>query len=217
MKTNEQITPTVFVVFGGAGDLSWRKLFPALFDLSIDRGIPENLAIIAVDRNLPGESSLKEHLHEGVNKFSRHGKASDKEWNQFADNIYLLEGDFTKKETYTELKRKCESIDGEWKAKTQRIFYMATPPVMFSEIPRYLKDEGLSNDPSHSRLIVEKPIGYDLESARKLNKVFTECFTESQVFRIDHYLGKETVQNILAFRFANPFSSLSGTEVMSIM
>jgi glucose-6-phosphate 1-dehydrogenase len=204
MNTVEHITPTVFVIFGGAGDLSWRKLFPALFDLSLGRGIPDHLAIIAVDRNLPGKSVLKDHLHDGVNKFSRHGKADDSEWKRFSENIYLLEGDFTKKETYTGLKTQCESLDKEWKTKAQRIFYMATPPAMFSEIPEHLKEEGLSDDIKHSRLIVEKPIGYDLESARKLNGIFTDCFRESQVFRIDHYLGKETVQNILAFRFANP-------------
>lgn len=204
MKTDEHITPTVFVVFGGAGDLSWRKLFPAFFDLSLGRGIPKNLAIIAVDRNMPEESALKDHLHQGVNKFSRHGKADDKEWKRFAENIYLLEGDFTRHETYAELKKQCEAIDREWKARSQRIFYMATPPALFSEIPKHLKDEGFSDDVRRSRLVAEKPIGYDLDSARKLNGIFTECFRESQVFRIDHYLGKETVQNILAFRFANP-------------
>lgn len=205
MKTNEHINPTVFVIFGGAGDLSWRKLFPALFDLSLGRGIPYRLAIIAVDRKMSGDSELKEHLHDGVNQFSRHGKAADSEWKNFAGNIYFLDGDFTKKETYTALKKKCEDLDGEWKTKAQRIFYMATPPAMFSEIPKHLKEEGLSDDIKRSRLVVEKPIGYDLDSARKLNDIFTECFNESQVFRIDHYLGKETVQNILAFRFANPF------------
>lgn len=204
MKTNEHTAPTVFVIFGGAGDLSWRKLFPALFDLSLGRGIPFHLAIIAVDKKLSGDSDLKNHLHDGVNKFSRHGKADDKEWSRFAENIYFQEGDFTKNETYAALKKQCESLDAEWKAKAQRIFYMATPPAMFSEIPMHLKDVGLSDDTEHSRLVVEKPIGYDLDSARKLNAIFTECFRESQVFRIDHYLGKETVQNILAFRFANP-------------
>ena len=88
--------------------------------------------------------------------------------------------------------------------KAQLIFYMATPPVMFSEIPRHLKEEGLSDNHERSRIVVEKPIGYSLESARELNKIFTGSFRESQIFRIDHYLGKETVQNILAFRFANP-------------
>ncbi|MGE5420718.1 MAG: glucose-6-phosphate dehydrogenase [Chloroflexota bacterium] len=204
MKTNEHISPTIFVIFGGAGDLSWRKLFPALFDLSLGRGIPFHLAIIAVDRKLSGESVLKDHLHDGVNKFSRHGKADDEEWGHFAENIYLLEGDFTKKETYTALKKQCDDLDEVWKTKTQRIFYMATPPSLFSEIPKHLNEEGLSDDIQHSRLVVEKPVGYDLESARQLNAIFTECFKESQVFRIDHYLGKETVQNILAFRFANP-------------
>jgi glucose-6-phosphate 1-dehydrogenase len=204
MKTNEHIPPTVFVIFGGAGDLSWRKLFPALFDLSHGRGIPFHLAIIAVDMKFSGDSDLKDHLHDGINKFSRNGGASDDEWKNFSSNIYLLEGDFTKKETYTALKKQCEDLDEKWKTKAQRVFYMATPPAMFSEIPKHLKEEGLSDDLQHSRLVVEKPVGYDLESAKKLNAIFTGCFRESQIFRIDHYLGKETVQNILAFRFANP-------------
>ncbi|HEX2977230.1 MAG TPA: glucose-6-phosphate dehydrogenase [Bacteroidales bacterium] len=204
MKTDEHIAPTVFVIFGGAGDLSWRKLFPALFDLSHGRGIPFHLAIIAVDRKFSGDTDLKDHLHDGINKFSRNGGASEEEWDKFSSNIFLLEGDFTKKETYTALKKQCEDLDAKWKTKAQRVFYMATPPVMFSEIPEHLKEEGLSDDVKHSRLVVEKPIGYDLNSAQKLNRIFTDCFRESQLFRIDHYLGKETVQNILAFRFANP-------------
>lgn len=204
MKTDEHISPTIFVIFGGAGDLSWRKLFPALFDLSLGRGIPFHLGIVAVDINLSGIKELKNHLHEGVDKFSRHGKADDKEWSHFSENIYFLEGDFTKKETYTALKKQCEDLESVWKTDAQHIFYMATPPAMFSEIPQHLKEEGLSDDIKRSRLVVEKPIGYNLESARQLNGIFTRCFNESQIFRIDHYLGKETVQNILAFRFANP-------------
>ncbi|HEX2976417.1 MAG TPA: glucose-6-phosphate dehydrogenase, partial [Bacteroidales bacterium] len=199
-----RISPTIFVIFGGAGDLSWRKLFPALFDLSFDRGLPGHLAVIIADRTLPADSKLKDHLHDGVNKFSRNGKADDEEWQHFTDKIFFLEGDFTKKEIYSALKKRCEDLDRQWKTDAQRVFYMATPPVMFSEIPKHLKEEGLSADIQHSRLVVEKPIGYDLDSARKLNEIFTDCFNESQIFRIDHYLGKETVQNILAFRFANP-------------
>jgi len=205
MQTNVQLKPTVFAIFGGGGDLTWRKLVPALFDLSEDRSMPPRLSIIVVDRVEFSDEELRQRLHEGVNKFSRHGVAEDEKWNHFAMHIYYQQGDFKKPETYTALKAQCEKLEKEWNAKTQRIFYMATPPVMFSEIPNFLCDAGLSNDREHARLVVEKPIGYNLESAIELNKIFTNSFNECQIFRIDHYLGKETVQNILAFRFANPF------------
>lgn len=204
MKTDDQITPTIFTIFGGAGDLTWRKLVPALFDLSNDRSIPFHLSVIVIDRIEQSDDELKKRLHDGVNKFSRQGAVSQRKWDQFAKHIYYQKGDFKKKETYTALKERVRKLETEWKVKVQLIFYMATPPVMFSEIPRRLKEEGLSDNHERSRIVVEKPIGYSLESARELNKIFTGSFRESQIFRIDHYLGKETVQNILAFRFANP-------------
>jgi glucose-6-phosphate 1-dehydrogenase len=204
MISNDKLSPTVFTIFGGAGDLTWRKLVPALFDLSHDRSMPSHLSIIAVDRIKLTEEQLRKRLHDGVNKFSRQGIVSDSKWNQFSKNIYYQQGDFKSSETYNALKWQCEKLEKEWKAQVQMIFYMATPPAMFGEIPKYLGECGLSNDRLRSRVVVEKPIGYSLESARELNKIFTGSFHESQVFRIDHYLGKETVQNILAFRFANP-------------
>jgi glucose-6-phosphate 1-dehydrogenase len=204
MKTKVRLKPTVFTIFGAGGDLTWRKLIPALFDLSHDNNMPDHLAIIAVDRVMLSDKQLRKRLHDGVNKFSRHGIVSSENWDKFAKNIYYQQGDFMELETYLSLKTLSENIEKEWKAKAQMIFYMATPPVMFSEIPEYLGKAGLSGDRENTRIVVEKPIGYSLESARTLNKTFTDSFQESQIFRIDHYLGKETVQNILAFRFANP-------------
>ena len=204
MKTNDQLEPVIFAIFGGAGDLTWRKLVPALFDLSKDRSMPVKLSIIAIDRIESSDEDLRNRLRDGVNKFSRHRVSSDKEWQQFAMHIYYQQGDFKKLETYTSLGAQCEKLDKLWETKAQHIFYMATPPVMFGEIPKYLAEAGLSKEKERSRIVVEKPIGYSLESARELNKTFTKNFQESQIFRIDHYLGKETVQNILAFRFANP-------------
>ncbi len=204
MKTNDKLEPTVFAIFGGAGDLAWRKLVPALFDLSKDRNMPPQTSVIAVDRVELSDEEFRERLHDGVNKFSRHGAVNEKEWNKFATHFYYQQGDFEKLETYAALKAQCEKLEKGWKAKAQLIFYMATPPVMFSEIPKYLGEAKLSLDKERTRIVVEKPIGYSLESAMDLNKIFTKSFDESQIFRIDHYLGKETVQNILAFRFANP-------------
>ena len=204
MKTNGQLEPTVFVIFGGAGDLTWRKLGPALFDLSRDQSMPAEFSIIAVDGLGMSDEKLRRRLHDGVKKFSRHGKMQGDEWNEFARHIHYQQGDFKKLQTYTALGEQCAKLEKEWGAKVHRIFYMATPPSMFGEIPKYLGKAGLARDREWSRIVVEKPIGYDLESARALNAVLAANFEECQIFRIDHYLGKETVQNILAFRFANP-------------
>jgi glucose-6-phosphate 1-dehydrogenase len=203
-KTTDKLEPTVFVIFGGAGDLTWRKLVPALFDLAQDRSLPEKFAIIAVDRIKLGNDALRRRLHEGVNRFSRFGKAKAAVWKRFADHVEYQQGDFKKAATYAALGDRCGKLEKAWGAKAHRIYYMATPPSMFGEIPKYLGKAGLARDRDWARIVVEKPIGYDLESARALNAVLGASFEESQIFRIDHYLGKETVQNILAFRFANP-------------
>ena len=203
-KSKDQLEPTVFVIFGGAGDLTWRKLIPALFDLSRDQSMPAVFSVLVVDRVVMSDEKLRSHLHDGINQFSRHGKVKAGEWSEFARHIHYQQGDFKKLATYTDLGKQCAKLEKEWAAKAHRIFYMATPPSMFGEIPKYLGKAGLSRDREWARIVVEKPIGYNLESARELNAILAANFEESQIFRIDHYLGKETVQNILAFRFANP-------------
>jgi glucose-6-phosphate 1-dehydrogenase len=203
-KTTDQLDPTIFVIFGGAGDLTWRKLIPALFDLAQDRSLPEKFAILAVDRIKLGDAALRRRLRDGVNQFSRFGKTNEAVWGRFASHLQYQQGDFKKSATYAALGHQCAKLEKQWGAKAHRIFYMATPPSMFGEIPKYLGRAGLARDRAWARIVIEKPIGYDLESARALNAVLAANFAESQIFRIDHYLGKETVQNILAFRFANP-------------
>jgi glucose-6-phosphate 1-dehydrogenase len=204
MKTNVQLQPTVFAIFGGSGDLTWRKLVPSLFDLFQDSTMPVDFSIIALDRIKLNDKELHKRFRDGIEKFSREGKVNDKVWSKFTRHIYYIQGDFTKPRIYNVLKEQCSKLEKEWNTKAQTISYMATPPVMFGEIPKHLKIAGLVNDREHARIVVEKPIGHDLTSTLKLNKILTDSFTESQIFRIDHYLGKETVQNILAFRFANP-------------
>ncbi len=204
MKSDGELEPTVFVIFGGAGDLTWRKLVPALFDLSQDRGLPSRFAVIAVDRAKSSDIVLRRRLHEGVNHFSRFGKSNAAAWNQFALHIHYQQGEFETLHTYTALGAQCAKLEKAWAAKAHRIFYMATPPSMFGEIPKYLGKAGLARDRDWARIVIEKPIGCDLESARALNSILAASFDESQIYRIDHYLGKETVQNLLAFRFANP-------------
>jgi glucose-6-phosphate 1-dehydrogenase len=204
MITNASLEPTVFVIFGGAGDLTWRKLAPALFDLSLDRSMPANFAIIAVDRVAMSDEKLRQRLHQGVKQYSRYGIAKPKAWAEFAGHIRYQQGDFKKPQTYAALGKVCAALEKEWGGNAHRVFYMATPPSMFGEIPKHLGEAGLARDRDRARIVIEKPIGYDLESARALNAILAANFDESQIFRIDHYLGKETVQNILAFRFANP-------------
>jgi glucose-6-phosphate 1-dehydrogenase len=150
------------------------------------------------------EDALRKHLQEGVRKFARAGKAATREWHEFSEHIRYVHGDFKGKSTYKELAELCDSLETEWGKKAQRIFYLAVPPSLFGEIPPLIVHAGLAADRKCSRMVIEKPIGYDVDSALALNRILASAFEESQIYRIDHYLGKETVQNILAFRFANP-------------
>lgn len=204
MIKNHQPEPAVFIIFGGAGDLAWRKLIPSLFDLHRDGRMPEKFAIIVVDRVSFKEAALRKHYLDGINQFSSKGRAKNSDWKRFAANLTYQEGDFKDAATYQKLGQSCEKLDKKWKSKAGRIFHMAIPPFLFGVIPKMLADAGLNQDRKRASLVVEKPIGHDLASAKELNHLLTESFHESQIFRIDHYLGKETVQNILAFRFANP-------------
>ena len=153
-KTNGELEPTVFVIFGGAGDLTWRKLVPALFDLSQDRSLPAQFAIIAVDRIKLGDDALRRRLHDGVDQFSRFGKSKSAVWNQFAQHIHYQQGDFKKLQTYAVLGKQCAKLEKEWGAKAHRIFYMATPPSMFGEIPKYLGKAGLARDREWARIVI---------------------------------------------------------------
>lgn len=203
MKTKENI-PTLFLIFGGGGDLTWRKLIPSLYDLYKDHRLPSQFAIIGIDIVPHTESNYRRRLHDGVNKFSRSAKAKESGWRDFSQHIHYVQGDFTKEQTYLSLRRKCDGFEKVWNEKANLIFYLATPPSMFGIIPEHLHNSGLSQDRERSRIVVEKPLGSDLKSAVLLNRTLAKSFDESQIFRIDHYLGKETVQNILALRFANP-------------
>jgi glucose-6-phosphate 1-dehydrogenase len=204
MKNYDSPKPSIFAIFGGSGDLTWRMVLPSIFNLYLNDKLPEHFAIIALDRVEMQQNDLRKHYREGINKFSRKSERSDEQWKEFSKQIFYIQGDFTKPGIYRNLKDQYSKIQDDWKTRAQLIFYMATPPLMFREIPKHLKEEGLSGDREWSRIVVEKPIGHDTDSSREINKILHECFEESQTFRIDHYLGKETVQNILVFRFANP-------------
>jgi glucose-6-phosphate 1-dehydrogenase len=196
--------PVIFVIFGGGGDLAWRKLVPSLYYLHVNRSLPEQFAIIGVDRAPFSDVTLRKRLMDGVRQFSGLGAVKPKEWKAFAGRISYQRADFGSIATYRMLARRLKALDRAWNAKPTWVFHLATPPSLVGVIPKFLAAVGLARARQRARIVVEKPIGSDLESARRLNTTLTESFHEPQIFRIDHYLGKETVQNIMAFRFANP-------------
>ena len=193
----------VIVIFGVVGDLTKRKLMPALFNLYLDKNLPASFSIIGMDRVDLGDDKLREHLFEGIKSFSRREPTNDSEWETFAKSISYLKADFKDRTSYTQLIELLKKPDNESNRNAHHVFYLATPPSLFGPISTLLGETGLAQERERARIVIEKPIGYDLESALSLKQIITEKFDESQIFRIDHYLGKETVQNILAFRFAN--------------
>jgi glucose-6-phosphate 1-dehydrogenase len=195
--------PTAFVIFGGGGDLTWRKLIPALFNLWLDKWLPAQFQIIGMDgKDTPLDAYLQ-HLREGVDTFSRQGRTRDADWQEFSAHIAYLHADFADAAAYAQLATTLTNLDGAWQTPATRIFYLSTPPTLVQLICQHLHQAMSTEELQRARLVCEKPFGRDLESARTLNRFLNGLFDERQIYRIDHYLGKETVQNILAFRFAN--------------
>ena len=203
MENDVQLEPTIFVIFGAGGDLTWRKLIPALYNLYLDGWMPAHTVVLGLDRAQMTDDEFRSHLQEGVNKNSRRGKVDKKLWNAFAQNLFFTKADFGDDKSFKNLAERLAKIDRDWGTKANRIFYLAVPPGLVEDMARRLGNAKLYEQRERSRVVAEKPFGRDLESAAKLNKILTSIFFESQIYRIDHYLGKETVQNILAFRFGN--------------
>lgn len=203
MKQPAGTGPTIIVIFGATGDLTWRKLTPALYNLYIDARLPGQFSIIGVSHKKESDRSFIAHLRDGVDKFSRSGKPKEKTWSAFAKDISYLQGDFAHDSTYVQVAKRITTQEKTWDVKATVIFYLAVPPDVFGGIATAIGKRGLADDRVHARIVVEKPFGRDLSSANELNRLLHGIFDESQIYRIDHYLGKETVQNILAFRFAN--------------
>jgi glucose-6-phosphate 1-dehydrogenase len=197
------INPTIFVIFGVAGDLTWRKLVPALFNLYLGNRLPERFTLIGLDRVNDDDPALRQRLASGVRQFSRQSY-TDAGWQRFSQAIHYQKADFDDTAAYRKLGERLKQIEQEWQTEAEHVFYMATPSFLFAEIATKLGEAGLADNRPHARLVIEKPIGHDLQSALELDQVLLRHFQESQLYRIDHYLGKETVQNIMAFRFANP-------------
>ncbi|OUJ70569.1 glucose-6-phosphate dehydrogenase [Hymenobacter crusticola] len=203
MSTHDKIQPTVFVIFGGTGDLNARKLAPALYNLYLEGWLPEQFSIIGTGRTKLSDEEFRQNLLEDINQFSRTGKAAPEKWEVFNKNLYYQVADVNNVDTYKEFGTRIQQHEAEWKTKANVIYYLAVAPNFFPIIAENIAKSKLGAAADRVRIVVEKPIGHDLKSAQELNQLLTRLFEERQIYRIDHYLGKETVQNIMAFRFAN--------------
>src|SRR3954447_12980363 len=203
MNSTLKTEPTIFIIFGGTGDLNYRKLAPALYNLFLEGWLPEQFAIIGTGRSKFSDDEYKVKLHEGINQFSRSGKTEDGQWEEFAQHIFYQVADVKDANSYGEFGKRIEDLNNRWQTKANVIYYLAVSPNFFPIIAKNISKSNLAADLEKTRIVIEKPFGHDLESARELNRLLGGIFEEQQIYRIDHYLGKETVQNILAFRFAN--------------
>jgi glucose-6-phosphate 1-dehydrogenase len=196
--------PAAIVIFGASGDLTQRKLVPALHTLACGGLLSKSTRVVGVARSTLSDAAFRDRLYEGVVRYSRSSPGICELWPRFADRHSYLAGGYDDPEAYRRLAERLAQLDAEAGTQGNRLFYLATPPVLYPVIIEHLGQAGLNQrDRGWVRIIVEKPFGHDLESARQLNEQVHAVFDESQVYRIDHYLGKETVQNILTFRFAN--------------
>jgi len=203
MPQNTRLEATIIVIFGAGGDLTWRKLVPALYNLLLDHHLPERFAIVGVARTKLAEETFRHRIREGVDRFSRRGAVDEAVWSRFAAAIFYVSEDLADPASGTALSQRLAEIEELWAVRANRLYYLAIPPDMMEPAAAMLQRLGVCKDCSRDRLVVEKPFGRDLPTASALNQFLLGMFVESQIYRIDHYLGKETVQNILAFRFAN--------------
>jgi glucose-6-phosphate 1-dehydrogenase len=196
--------PSGLVIFGVTGDLSRKKLMPAVYDLANRGLLPPGFSLIGFARREWQDQDFAEVVHDAVKEYAR-TPFREEVWQQLAQGMRFVQGTFDDDESFETLKATMEELDKEQGTGGNFAFYLSVPPKFFPKVVQQLKKHGLADAPEGSwrRAVIEKPFGHDLASARELNEIVHEVFAPDQVFRIDHYLGKETVQNILALRFAN--------------
>jgi len=192
--------PCVLVIFGASGDLTSRKLMPALYSLAVRRLLPDHFAIVGAARSQESDDEFRDRMKEAVRRHARDEFRQDV-WDELAAGMRYCTLDVTDGTGEDDLTRVLTEVDSERGTQRNRVYYFAVPPSAIEPLVREIA--GRRSDEGWVRLIIEKPFGTDLQSARKLNEIISENFSESEIFRIDHYLGKETVQNMLALRFAN--------------
>lgn len=204
------LDPCIFVIFGATGDLTARKLLPALYNLAREGQLPKNFACVGFARRAKSIDEFREEMFEAVSLYSRSKPIDEHLWDQFKEQIFYLESSFDEDGGYEKLRLYLNELDKRLGTKGNRIYYLSVQPSYFPLVVEKLNKHGLvypttSNQKKWSRVIIEKPFGEDTDSAIKLQQDLIQHLSESQIYRIDHYLGKETVQNILVFRFGNSF------------
>lgn len=202
MNENKSLRPTTIIIFGATGDLAKRKLFPAFYNLYIDGRMPKGFNILALGRAENTDEDFKNYVKENLENFSRK-KLTQEDWAGFQAHITYFRHQLDQEDSYADLQKKLKNFDTIYGTRANRLFYLSIGPNFISTISNHIKKSELASDPKKDRIIIEKPFGHDKQSAIELNNLLSEAFEEEQIYRIDHYLGKETVQNILAFRFGN--------------
>jgi glucose-6-phosphate 1-dehydrogenase len=202
LRFDQRIAECAIVIFGASGDLSRRKLMPALYRLACERKLPASFSIIGNSRSKLGDDEFRNRMHDAVKEFSEDkSDVGDEElWKSFAANLHYIAGDVNDPAAYAAIKTKLKSLGQE-----NVLYYLSTQPSYYEPIVEQLGAAGLAKEcvQGWRRIVIEKPFGHDLNSARELNQSIHRVFEEEQIYRIDHYLGKETVQNVMAFRFGN--------------
>lgn len=197
---------SVLVIFGGSGDLARRKLMPSLYELALSGRLPDSFTVVGFAHSKRTHEEYRDHVHQALTEFTP-GTVDDSAWKEFAQRLYYVSSDFQTDSGYEELKSLLNRLCTERQTGGNEIFYLATPPSFFPTIIQELDKHSLSKPEGSrvgwKRIVIEKPFGRDLESARSLNRLVAGIFDESDIYRVDHYLGKETVQNTLVLRFAN--------------
>lgn len=202
--TNHKCPPaSLLFIFGGSGDLNQRKLSPALYNLFIDNWMPDKFSIVGIGRTPYTDEKFRSHLLDGIQQFSRRKGDQNGKWQTFSQHISYLQMDAGNEADYQKIADIVKQKEEEFGEHPNVIFYMSVAPHLVPEIASKLGPLNICHDTKCTRIVVEKPFGHDLKSAHELNGLLTSMFDETQIYRIDHYLGKETVQNILALRFAN--------------
>jgi glucose-6-phosphate 1-dehydrogenase len=192
----------VVVIFGATGDLTKRKLMPALCRL-LQMGCLDSVRILGIGRSTMSEEEFQTLVHEALEDSKKIEHLDEQQWQKLSERLHYMAGELDDANTYRSVSDRLAELASEGASKN-RLFYLATPPSLFGTIVKRLGEAGLAREDEHwSRIVIEKPFGRDLESAKALNVTVSEVFKENQVYRIDHYLGKDTVQNILVFRFGN--------------
>jgi glucose-6-phosphate 1-dehydrogenase len=196
--------PCILVIFGASGDLTKRLLMPALLNLVSDKLLPEQFALVGYGRAEMTHEQFREYMTGEIKKFATRSPFDENAWAKLAAKLHFCTGGYDQAEGYQKLAALLTQLDKQYGTNGNILVYMATPPSLFGQISQYVHGSGLmKREKGWTRLIVEKPFGHDLPSAVELNKAMRQYWQEEQLFRIDHYLGKETVQNLLAFRFSN--------------